>query len=526
MAKARRLRIGIARTPTKHREKEIISKAKYVEEHPELIIPRCSPEHCGRGHFTKTLKTIEKVRKVKDNEMALKKFSRKGDKLARAFAVSLLLARSEKIPQLAAARLPQGEIYYAVRGMTDKEKLIAVQHYDKPELRMLGVVDLVKKKGLHIYSDKKGMYCTGRAADPPVEFVNWAIKQIKGLPAAGVCQHITEDVARDRGPATNGEPYFRLHWRSADRFIAVCQRCAGERHSFAELARYMVAPDVKSDFEAEAVIRLEAAPGTDEENIERFYGKDEESEEEYLSGKLSDSALIKRHQEALDRRILDSGERVIVLDNRFYGENCTAFAEALTDDPLERSALEAALDRFEEPIVAHDTSAGKIMGMLWENCAFDMLMAAAEDKEIARMVMDDADLSRDAPAKLIRDAEHLARHSRILARLPAYGKLPRAASLADRLARIYLTEEVDDVVRELEKHLAPETNAIAYAFLARMGKEAGWEWHFTKEQMDFGKVLVDHVSALLEARSADGYHEALEALHRAAGGTDDLERQG
>ncbi len=529
MAKARRMRIGIARTPTKHREKDIISKAKHLEKHPELIVPQCSPEHCGKGHFTKTLKAMEKIQKIKDDEFKLKKATMKGDRLARAFAVSLQIARTESIPVLAAAKFEGlGEFSYVMfRSATDKRKLVGVQYNDRADVRLLAVAEEVKRKGLHIYSDRNGMYCTGRLPAPSKEFVRWTIKQIKGLPADGVCRHITEDIARERGPATNGEPYFRLHWRSADYVIAVCSRCTGERHSFAELGRFMAAPDIKADFEAEAVIRLVPEGKIEEADLMDYYGRDPEAEKEYLSGSinLSDGKLIQRHQEVLDRRIMESGEKVFVLDNRFFGDNYIAFVEALTVDPLERGALENALDSYDKPLVVHDTTPGKVMQILWEECGYQMLMSAAEDKEIARMVLDNCDLTKDTPTKLLKDAQHLARHSRVLSKLPVYGKLPPAAALADRLARIYLTEDVNAVIRELEKDMSRETNVMAYAFLVTLGKETGKEWHFTKEDRDFGTVLQDYVKALLAADDGKDFHAALEALHQASGGVGELERQ-
>jgi hypothetical protein len=166
------------------------------------------------------------------------------------------------------------------------------------------------------------------------------------------------------------------------------------------------------------------------------------------------------------------------------------------------------------------------MQLLWEDCGFQMLMSAAEDREIAQMVLDGADITKDSPSKLLKDAQQMARHAKVLSNLPSYGKLPPAAALADRLARIYFTDDVNSLVRELEKNMTKESNAVAYAFLLSLSKDEGREWHFTREQMDFGTVLKEYVDALLATKNEEeAYHTALVTLHQASGGVGELERQ-
>ena len=65
----------------------------------------------------------------------------RGDLLARAYAGTLLLASEGKAPYLAPFSTPFGNVTFAFRGKTRKEKLVAVQHFDEPKWLLLGVLD-------------------------------------------------------------------------------------------------------------------------------------------------------------------------------------------------------------------------------------------------------------------------------------------------------------------------------------------------------------------------------------------------
>ncbi len=170
MAKPKKYKIRTgARTAAKVQEKELITKAKKIKKNPALVIPKC--EHEGRCPLDKIRRQVNRVRMFADDDKRLKKLAGAGDQLSRAYAATLLIAQSEKAPYLAVFRTPFGEIAYALRGKVKKEKLIGVQHYDKPKWRFLSLVDLATKKGLHIYFTKSGLICKGREEPPPANFI-------------------------------------------------------------------------------------------------------------------------------------------------------------------------------------------------------------------------------------------------------------------------------------------------------------------------------------------------------------------
>ncbi len=218
MAKKKRIpRLRVkARIASKVMEKDLHAKAKMLMDDPELIIPECS-EDCGSCPFKKTQARLEKIQKYKDDPGKLAKFARRGDKLARAYAATIGLVHEEKTPYLATATYSGGTITYALRGKTDKEKLMGVQNFDSPKWRVLSVLDLVHKKGLHFYSYGDNFICTGKMAKPPLEYVRLAAESI----GAGKLQGDTYSCPHN--PSSMN--HLEFDWVSADKKILICDQC-------------------------------------------------------------------------------------------------------------------------------------------------------------------------------------------------------------------------------------------------------------------------------------------------------------
>ena len=140
MTKKHKRMKSFARTAPKSQEKYLIENAKKLQEDPFLLIPTCTED--TKKYFQKLRKQLTKIHQHRDNEAKLEKLSHKKG-LDGALAGTYLLAISEKAPYLAALTFPTGDITYAVRGKADKEKLIGVQHFDDPVLRLFGIKEIV-----------------------------------------------------------------------------------------------------------------------------------------------------------------------------------------------------------------------------------------------------------------------------------------------------------------------------------------------------------------------------------------------
>jgi hypothetical protein len=198
MAKKPKLTRTFARTAAKSVEKNLIDNAKKLKEDPYLFLPDYDDKQ-SRKCFDKIKKSLDKVNRFSDDLKKLEKLSNKRD-FNGALAGTLLIAHSEKAPYLAVANFKTGDVSYAQRGRADKEKLISVQHFDDPILRLFGIRDKVLKRKLHVYSWDDGFVSTGVEAKPPKEFVSFIIKKI-GLNfqnGVATCGHIDNETAKNK----------------------------------------------------------------------------------------------------------------------------------------------------------------------------------------------------------------------------------------------------------------------------------------------------------------------------------------
>jgi hypothetical protein len=247
-----RLRVK-ARIASKVMEKDLIAKAKMLMEDPELILPECA-EDCGSCPFRKTRARLEKIARYKDDPNKLAKFAKSGDKLARAYAATIALAHENKAPYLATSTYPAGTITYALRGKTPREKLIGVQNFDSSKWRVLSVLDLVNKKGLHFYSYGDNFVCTGRYSRPPQEYVKLAAESVGAGKLDGdtfSCPH---------NPASID--HMKFDWVSAGKKVLICDQCTAKlKNTLRKLAEGMAVPKVLSEFDISIVRPLENAAG-------------------------------------------------------------------------------------------------------------------------------------------------------------------------------------------------------------------------------------------------------------------------
>jgi len=107
---------------------------------------------------------------------------------------------------------------------------VAVQYYDDPKWLLMGVLDIVKKKKLHVYSTKDGLVCTGRVPAPPEDFINDTMKKLGPTLAEKnkvfSCPHLDSKVLQD--DVQKGIPYLEIEWHSANVKIGICERCANK----------------------------------------------------------------------------------------------------------------------------------------------------------------------------------------------------------------------------------------------------------------------------------------------------------
>lgn len=508
--KPRRMRT-FARTATKSMEKQIIETAKQIKKDPYIILPDYQ-DSFSEKIFTKLKKQIDKVQQNKEDTKKLEKLSKKKD-LRGAIAGTILISHQEKAPYLAVGKFPTGEVTYAQRGQADKEKLIAIQHFDDPILRLLAIKDVALKKNMYIYSWDEGYISTGDTPNPPDEFIKFLIKKtnLKNKDQTAYCGDIKPEEIQNKKPVKD---YLWIYWKSAKTYISICKDCAKskKKNTLFNLTKYMLHPDISNDFEIEVISK--AIKGkTIELNQETSYI------DEYLSGKLNDYDFIQKNIKQQQENLRESGEKVYILDGVSYGIDLDEFIKKLKPNKYEKQGLEIILEEIDEPVVFNSTTPNKVIEKYWKNHGLDTVKQIISDEEMAQKFYQ----LNDSPSEILELASNYAQRQKILAKLPRYSNLPMLADFADNVAKTYKTFGEKNAIVEIKKHPDnTKAKSIAYAFLLVFKKGEDKKWKYSKVEIEYGEFLKEYAEKLLNS-DPENYHDALQELLTVSGSSEKID---
>ena len=506
-----RLRLK-ARIASKVREKDLIEKAKLLTEDPELILPECT-EDCGSCPFKKTRARIEKILRYKDNPVKLARLARGGDKLARAYAATIALAHEEKTPYLATAVYHGSTITYVHRGKTPKEMLIAVQNFDSPRWRVLGVLDLVARKGLHFYSYGDHFVCTGRYAKPPQDYVKMAAESV------GASRLDGETYSCPHNPATTNHVEF--DWVTAGRKILLCDQCAVKsKNSLSKLAEGMAVPKALSEFEISIVRPLTIVSGNGDCKGLLNRPVDKNLLEEYAEGKLGDRELIDRHMEDVRTSVSAITRRVFIRGDKCFGSDPAPMIADLTQDPIETKALTGLFSNTEQPVIL-DTgdSVNKVLSAFWSTHGKEALKAVVSD-DLAETFYREESAS---PMKIIQQALEKSEVEAVTSQIPSYACLTGYGGFVDKIARAYKTKGSSGALAVIDSDKSNDhrIRSMSHAFYLALGVTTK-SWRFTDSEKEYGKHLEPYAKKLLESAKSEEHHEAFAEFLRQAGCPDDV----
>lgn len=511
-----RLRIK-ARIASKVMEKDLIEKAKMLRDDPELIFPDCAND-CRSCPFKKTRARILKVNRFKDDPAKLAKFARRGDRLARAYAATIGLVHEEKTPYLATAKYPAGTVAFAVRGKTDKEKLIGVQYFDSPKWRVLSVSDLVKRRGLHFYSYDDNFVCTGREAKPPEEYVKLAAESVgatKVEPDSFVCPHNPRE-----------SNHIEFDWISAGKKVLVCDQCAAKsKNTLVKLAEGMAVPRVLNEFDIAVKRAFESVAGSGgcDEVFDRPLKQD--LLEKYSSGQIGDKELIEEHVQSVKESLGDVSKNLYIRGDRCFGNDLEAFIADMTGDELERKVLRGLLADAGNPVyVEQGDSVNKLLSTFWSDKGMTALKAVVSE-DLARKYFEDDD-SEKSPLKAVRRAVREAERSAISSGIPTYASLSQYGKFVDEVVRAYKTGGAESALSVLdgEKSSDHRLRSIAHGMYLALGVTTK-SWKFTGEEKEFGKHLQSSAKTILESKDLEEHHQAFSRFLAEAGCSDELKRE-
>lgn len=510
MPKGKRMKFRTRlRTASKVQEKQLVNSGKWLADHPDAIIPKCQTESAQRA-FLKMSYLIQKISENRSDEQFLKRMSKRGDHLARAYASTLLISKKEKAHYLGVAKTPMGEIAYMYSSdvKIQKEKLIGLQYFKDPRLRLLAYSDISKKKKLAFYSTKESLFCAPIGHEPPKEFREDITRSL-GVEAKDndlyYCPH---------GPDADG--YIEIDWKQAGMTIRICESCMKEGQSTAvKITQRMLNPRMADEFSLRAKVRLECLSTCDDCTSKELYEFNSNDMNGYLNGTINDKQLYGISTEKFLGNLAQRKSRILVNGHRCFGGDEKGFIESIAGDEVENKAISILLKNVEGPIVVPEgTTPNKLLAMYWEDEGREIISEMAGPGSSSIRI----DLTeKDTPMGIIEYALSKKRVGAIQASLPTYSRLGNYSSFVDGIAREYKIRGKDSALRLLEMTGVEDTRrkSISLAFVMALG-EKGKEWQYSKEEIDFARHLSSLAKELL-ASEGDEYDTNLRHFMKNAG---------
>jgi hypothetical protein len=434
-----------------------------------------------------------------------------GDHLVRAYAATISLHLAGKVPYLAAARTPLGEVSYAVRGKTDKNLLIGVQHYDHPQFRLLALWDVAQKRGLHIYSTEECAVCAPDGPAPPQEYVDEAISLLPyDLDDQGGCPHVKDG----RG--------IKVHWKGAKTTLTICPACAKDANTVHVLAGRIAAKDPTDDFEVEVISDLKCSSSCQDCRVKGAYQLPKDLIKRYLKAEITDSVLLDEHAKSKAQAIREKEDEVYLIGDECFGKDSDKFIATLRGSDAEKEALSKLISSQKMCVLSRTDQTANLIADLWPEHQ-EELLAAVSSADVVKKVL--AERSELTPSQMVVEAKRMEGYKGIEATLPQFKKLGPVGSYADRIARIFKTEGKEAALRQIEKTKGADhkLRSVSYGFLSALGEGQTKVWQFTREEADYGEYLAPFAKRLLEEKG-DPYANALKLILEASGSNEVLEK--
>jgi hypothetical protein len=503
------------------REHDLLARAKILRESVEPLLPRRTRD-CPPEKFDRLKAELEEVRAVRDDEKRLERMSHWGDSFVRSYAGLLKFYLDPKTPAVVSFPLPDGEASYAPLARAPRETEVAVQQSDDPSRLLLGYVDWARR-GFHFYSTRKTLWCTGKSPTPPDEFRSERVADLPYRlledPAKHLylCPHLKDDEPR---------PFLEVAWPGAGTAFRVCRRCVkSERHLLSTLSDGAAVPDPSEEFPVDAQWNVRCRGGPECVHA-RLPELPRAIRKRYELGRLSDSQLLDAYSDELRPRIEGTDRPTFVAGGVCYGSDIAAFVAALDATPIERRAVERALEDVHGYFAVDEPSASRALERLWPQHADVIVRTIVQDPADARRWIEEARAAPGRITEILKRAQRRSEERQVLDGLPRYRRLAREAAWVDRIAREYRTHGDAAAERTILQSLPEEgkERGLAFGLLSAMGRGNAHAWQFSKTEQEFGSALADRARSTLAA-PADRYHAALDTLLQAAGVADWGERE-
>jgi len=499
---------------SKIQEKKLVKTAKDISEDPLRVIPECKGS-CLLCKYSRDEKKIKKIEKYKDDEDKLKKYAKRGSDLSKAVASAMLLAKQEKAPLLARARTPEGELVYAKRGKADKERLIGVQHFNDPKVRLLTYTP-ESKKGYYFYSVGDHVVCTGKEDDPPEEFVNNAVDNVPydfdENDGVYSCGHTSDEYDRS---------VMKLDWPAADVTFFVCSQCAKkDTNLFIDISSKMISSDNSKSFSVDADYKMKCRADCKRCVFKGDISVPSDLKDKYF-GKISDRAFLKDFRAHAFER-LESRANIFAVGNSCYGKDKKAFVSDLKYEEWEKPVLRAILGRL-DGLVLREGTVNELLSKVWSRYGKLAIKSLVDDKEIVQEYYDRVEKEDEKPRDVLRDLIDYREKKEKLKDIPEFDKLPPKAKFAHEVTIKYKTDGPNEAVKYIENKKIQDTRmkALAYGFLVAFGKESSHQWKYSETEVESGEHLSIFIGDMIDSTGKQ-YAEKLQRLLKESGSTSSI----
>jgi hypothetical protein len=501
-------------------EEEFWKRVERLRKSIDPLLPR-PVGACPKDAFEKLQSRLEEVRENRDDPKRLDHLRRWGDDMPRSLAGVLRTYLDEELPPLVTVRLGDGEVPYAPVASAPKEMQIAVQNYDVPRRLLLAYVPLTRK-GWSFFAVSDGVVSPGSSSVPPPEYLQ-ALE--RALPyrvtrhgKLSRCSHLE---------AAERRPYLEIHWTDADLAWEVCDRCTkDDRHLLASISGGAAIRDPEESFPVSAHRNIDCRGGADCPH-QRLPEIARATEKRYHLGRIGDRELLQEYVTECNQAVARRGGTLFIAGGICYGQNTSAFIEALHPNEVERRALTAVLPEVSRQIDLDEPRASRALEELWRDHAETIVGAIVDDPERAEAWVAEGRGAPGRVAELLRRAARDSTDRAALGALPQYERLVPEAAFVDAIAREARINGNPAAERRLEQTLPREgrERGLAWGLLLAMERGPAHNWQFADTERQLGEALQERARALLAA-TPETYDAALGGLLAAAGVTNWGERSG
>lgn len=491
MAEKKRFRMRGVKQAPKRLEESILERSRNLAQDPSLLRPMCAG-NCRKCFFDKTFKNIDGISRYKDNPDALVKLASKGsDDMAKAYAGTISLAASGKIPMMATATVGADKISYVVRGSVGNDKLMGCQYYDDPKVRLLFYNSFIKKNKLHLYSFRDGLVCANYPNMPE----DYLYESFWDSP------YEFKDDGLDCG---HKDALILDIWvKSLDEHIRICENCVKEVSTIQYLVSKVCAVEPLDDISINVIHPYHTAKESDMEKVEG------ELLFKYLHGELSDKTLLS----TVKRDKIGSFKRgevaTYVVGTENFGSDLNAFVSALSGPEEEKATIRSFLSTVPESVMVRNKKTSDVLTYLWEN-HWRELVEIHSSKKIADGY---TEKPKNTPTQVLCEVNKEFISADVVASLPEFKKPKPLTKLCDSLAKAAKVGGsclvISTIAMETTKD--PKYRSLFAAFVLAADPGAELPLHLSKEEKSFTDFLVPFVKNVIEAKG-EAYRSAMNTL--------------